>query len=728
MKIKKENATLDEMPMFNALPGAAAVVNQDGEIIATNSKWSADGDAFYWYGEKLNGSSYFSHCEKVVKEGNDYALKIIFGLRSVLDREKPNFEITMPVRDESGRLWLKVSITPYDDKIKGALMLFENVSKNMTAFQALRESEEIYGQHFKHSLAGIILAAPNGRIIDVNPAACNILGYTRKELLEGGRSLIADENSDQNREIYRTREEKSIYEGDKEYIHKNRSKVSVEISSVLYRNENGDLRIINTFRDKTNEKQTLQNLEEERRFTKTAINSIPGIFFVLNEKLKLIRWNSTFAETLGSENVDLNGKSVLHYFPEKDQARLTDAVKDAFENGTAHIITELITKNNSARHYHLIANSFTSNGTDFLVGTGTDITDLIESEKEKDKNYELISQLFESSPLGMVMLNRENKVMKVNDSFTDLFGYSKLETIGENVSELITPEGDSAEYDQICERVLSGESIKEEAIKCSKDGNPLNIILNTVPIWQDNEVVGAYVIYIDLTEQKQLESRIQQSLNEKEVLLQEVHHRVKNNLAVIAGLLDLQIMEEDDAVIEGKLNEVRSRIFAIAKIHETLYEKEDVVKIRLDHYLHTVMDALPQKGVSQLENVEINLDTSPVTLNLNQAVPCGLAINELMNIIFSGDHSNARLKVGLRELDDEVEFSIESDLLNLDKLDLEKNSKSFHIMLIEIFLSQIHGTLEVKNGISKRVFMRFKKLNIRGSSSSILNEKELIGN
>jgi PAS domain S-box-containing protein len=728
MKVKKESSTLKELPIFNALPGAAAVINQAGEIISTNSKWSVEGEKFYWFGEKLNGSNYYSHCEKVVKDGNDYALKIIFGLRSVLDREMPNFEITIPAGDESERLWLKISITPCDDKIKGALLLFENVSKNMIAFQALRESEEIYGQHFKHSLAGIILATPKGKIIDVNPAACSILGYTRQELLEGGRSLISDEKSEHNKEIYRIREEKSIYEGEKEYIHKNRSNVSVEISSVLYRNENGELRIINTFRDKTNEKQILQNLKEERRFTRTAINSIPGIFFVLNKEMKLVWWNSSFAETLDIEHSEVNGSNVLQYFPKKDQSRLTDAVIDAFKNGTAHVITELITKNNAARHYHLIANSFTSNGTNFLVGTGTDINELIESEKEKDKNYELISQLFESSHLGMVMLNRENRVMKVNDSFTDLFGFSKLETIGENISELITPQGESVEYNQICERVFSGESIKEEVLRGSKDGTSLNIIINTVPIWQDNEVVGAYVIYIDLTEQKQLESRIQQSLNEKEVLLQEVHHRVKNNLAIIAGLLDLQIMEEDDLIIEGKLNEVRSRIFAIAKIHETLYEKEDVVKIRFDHYIHTVMDALPQKGVSQLEDVEINLNTSPVTLNLNQAVPCGLAINELMNIIFSGDHSNARLKVGLRELDDEVEFSIESDLLNLEKLDLGKNSKSFHIMLIEIFLSQIHGTLEVKNGNSKRVFMRFKKLDIRGSSSFILNEKELISN
>jgi PAS domain S-box-containing protein len=728
MKGYNENTTLNEQSIFNALPGAAAVVDSDGEIIASNERWDNREEKFHWFGNNLKTGNYFSYCEKAVGEGNDYALKIIFGLRDVLDGEKQHFELTVPEQHGSERIWFKISITPYEMKGGGALLFFEDVSKNMNSFQSLRESEEIYGQHFEHSLAGIILATPAGRIIDVNPAACNILGYKREELIEGGRRLIVDENSELNRKIYKIREEKSIYEGEKEYIHKNRDRLSVEISSVLYRNENGELRILNTFRDKTGEKETLQSLKEERRFTETAINSTPGIFFVLDEQMKLVRWNKSFAGTLGYDSMDLEGSSVLRFFKEEEKEIITDVIHDAFENGTSHVITELLTKNNSTRHFHILGNSFRSNGTSFLVGTGTDITDLIESEREKSKNYELLSQLFESSPLGMVMISKENKVLKVNESFTDLFGYSKIETIGEKINQLIGRKGTEGEEEQICKMVLSGKSVKDEGIRTRKDGRELNVIVNTVPIWENEEVVAAYAIYVDLTEQKQLESRIQQSLNEKEVLLQEVHHRVKNNLAVIAGLLDLQIMEEDDISVENKLNEVRSRIFTIAKIHETLYEKEDVVKIRFDQYLEAVMDALPQKGVTHLENVEIDLKTDPVTLNLNQAVPCGLAVNELMNIILSEDDSNVQLKVQLTENGDEIEFSIQSDLLKLDELDLEKNKGSFHIMLVEIFLAQIHGTLHVKNGDSKRVMMRFKKMDIRGSSSSIMNNKELTGN
>jgi PAS domain S-box-containing protein len=719
---------LSESLIFNALPGPAAILDNEGAIRHANTKWYSSSKDCKWLGRGNSEINYFTQCEDEIKAGNDYALKIVFGLRSVLDGEKNVFQITVPSDNGREICWYKLTITPVGDDGEHALLLFEDATKNMLSVQALRESEEIYSQHFRNSLAGIILGTPDGNIIDANPAACKILGYKREELINGNRALIVDASNPVNKKSYEVRESKSIYEGEKEYIHRDGTRLTVEVSSLLYRNKAGELRTINTFRDKSREKATLQDLQNERRFTKAAINGIPNAFFVLDEKLRLINWNDSFLEEMGYDESSISKGSVLEIISKNDRERVMRAIKDVFENGTGHTLAEVETLNRGRRHYHFYANRFISNGNKFIVGTGTDITDIIATEKEKDRNYELLSQLFESSPLAKVMISRENRVMKVNDSFSRLFGYEKIEIIGENVDELIVRDEDREENDAFTEEVFEGQILKKEVIRRTKDGRELNIIINTVPILENGKVIAAYGIYVDLTEQKQMESRIQKSLNEKEVLLQEVHHRVKNNLAIIAGLLDLQILEEEDTQIESKLNEVRSRIFSIAKIHEGLYDKEDVVQIGFDDYLHNIIEALPQSNFSEQKDVDIELDAQPVKLNLNQAVPCGLAVNELMNIIFSGEAVTGKLKITLKENNDMVSIGISGKDVTVGRIDKEIKEETFHSKLVEIFLSQIHGEMiKEENGVYKLGFT-FRKMNVRGSSSSILNKRELVNN
>lgn len=707
--------------LFNALPTAAAIIAEGGDIIATNSKWDSESKGIQWFGIEKTGDNYFDHCEKAVKNGDDHALKLIFGLRDVIDRAKNQFELTAPYNKKSNELnWFKVLITPYDQDC--VLVQFEDITKSMKSMQSLRESTEIYSQHFKNSLAGIILGTPEGDIIDINPAACNILGYDKEELMKGGRTLITDDNSPINKKANTIREKKSIYEGEKEYTHKSGEIIIVEVSSVLYKNEHNQLRIINTFRDKSKEKATLRELQIERRFTESVINSIPNVFFVIDKDLELVRWNNTFEEMFNPEDL-ISGKQVLEYIVEGDRARLNSIVSDVFTSGTGHAVVEVMTKKGN-RHFHVLLSKFANTGDDFLVGTATDITDIIEIEKERDKNYELISQLFESSPLGMIMMNKDHKITKVNDSFTTLFGYNKLELIGENLINMVVPEEEMECFNSFCKEVFEGRGGNREVVRETKSGEKRNIIINAIPIWQDDEVVAAYSIYVDLTEQKRLEARLQDSLDEKEVLLQEVHHRVKNNLAVIAGLLDLQIMEEDTPLIEGKLNEVRSRIFTIAKIHETIYQKEEVVHLRFDDYLNSVMIALPQVQGGDAD-ISVKTDFDEVTLNLNQAVPCGLAINEIMNIIFTDNDNLMDLAVSLKYESDLVQLVFESENFDLDSIDPVDSELGFRNKLIEIFLSQINGSLSTsKEGINK-VILTFKKADTRGSSSSVLNTKEL---
>lgn len=716
--------TFNEELILNALQGAAAIVNEEGILVIKNNKWCSSTGGSQWLTVDLEYNNYFEHCEKMVEEGNDYALKIIIGLRKVLEGERESFEISIPFKCDTENNWYRVTISSYGKSEGLALLIFEDITKSMVAARALRDSEERYSQQFKYSLFGIILASPDGTIFDVNPAACRILGYDRDELIDGGRSLIMDEQNPINVEAQRIRAETSVFEGEKEYIRKDGSKIVAEVSSVLYRNSGSELRSINTFRDKTEEKETVMNLKEEKRFNKTAINSVPGIFFLLDSDKKLIRHNDAFLKDLGFSEDEINNRHALDFIADADTERVDHAINDIFESGTGHIIASILTKTNSPRVYHLYANRFESNGETYLVGTGIDITDLVRSEQQRENNYEMMSQLFNNSPLAMVKVNLKGEAVKINEGFTTLFGFNGREILGENVNKLICSGEEFKEAEQYTALSFQGELSQTETIRQTKNGENRSVLVNTVPVTSNGNVIAVYGIYVDLTDQKLLEKKIQKSLKEKEILLQEVHHRVKNNLAVIAGLLDLQIMEETEPQIERKLNEVRSRIFSIAKIHETLYKEENVINIRFDKYLKTITESNPQAGIDGNFVTQLELRSSPVSLNLNQAVPFGLIINEIMNLLLLNDHTAEKIQLNLSASGDNVTFSIEGDDLDISRLEISENSESFQEKLVEILLNQINGTLELKSGNSRRAIIQFQKADTRGSSSSVINESE----
>ncbi|MDZ7758560.1 PAS domain S-box protein [Rhodohalobacter sp.] len=720
-----------ENAVFNALPGAAAIVAEDGTIISTNSNWANGKESFHKLGMAQPGSNYFDHCQKAVKEGDDYALKIVFGMREVFDGVKSTFELTMPCPDDKQfpkKSWCKLTVSLLDSEENCVLVFFEDVSKNMRVVRALRETQERYTQQFKNSLAGIIISSPEGDIYDANPAACKILGYSKRELIEGGREIVMDWNHPVNQKAHKVREKKSFYEGEKIYKHKDGRELVVESSSVLYKNEDGELRSLNTFRDISKQKETLINLKHEKIFTEAIINSIPGTFYVLNKEMDIVRYNDAFFDDLGYSPEEIESNNALLYFPEDEHEKIINSIEDAFEDGSTHIVSKVISKNDGIRVYHLLANRFTTDKGEFIVGTGTDVTDLVDIEKEKDKNYDMLSQLFESSPLPMAMFSPDNKIVKINNSFTELYGYNKLEAVGKDVHRLLIEGDELGDAQKISEQVFSGQSYTDEVERFTETGEKLTVLMSAIPIIHEKEVVAAYVIYVDLTEQKKMEIDLQKSLGEKEILLQEVHHRVKNNLAVMAGLIDLQIMEEGDAKVQNKLNDIRSRIFSIAKIHENLYSNESMVSIKFDDYLRTIMEALPQKGLTESDELDITVDATPIILNLNQAVPLGLAVNELMNIVFSQHPNGRNLKVLLEKDQNNLVLVFEGDAISTELFERNGEVESFPSLLISIFLSQIHGKMNVSNNGVSRLAIEFEQMDVKGSSSSLTEEQSSIFN
>lgn len=732
-----------ESVILDALQAMICILDRDGNIVYTNRSWNEyPHKSKGLIGANESAGNYFDMCRSAVDNGDDYALKIILGIRKVLDENESRVYLTYLKKQEQKKKWFSVIITPYDAEGNGVILTFEDITASLRKSEALREAEQLHRQQFDQSLAGIIIGTPKGEIIDVNPSACSILGYSRDELISGGRKMIMDINHPKNSLAYHVRSEESRFEGDKVYIHKTGREIPVEMSSVLYRDQNGKVISINNFKDLSDRKKAEVDSIKEREFREAAVSSIPGTFFILNNKGAMLEWNDAFRDELGYDLNEIPGMNAIDFIADHDKEKVMETIREIFESGEGEVIAEVKTKNDGLRYQRLRGKKFSASEGEFLVGTGLDVTELINAEAKRNEALGMLNQLFKNSPIGIVMVNHGDRIIKANSSFKKMFDYADDQVDGLKLDEMITPANKREESILNSDKSFQGLSLQMESVRMKKDGTEIQVMISSVPIISDEDVIAIYGMYVDLTEQKELETQIknllesekiarkkvERALLEKNVLLQEIHHRVKNNMAVVTGLLELQIMDDDDPKVIKKLREVQGRVYAIAKIHETLYSDEEVVDIRFDKYLESLLVSIP--SFEYLDDVSdaVKLTSDEFTLNLNQAVPAGLIINEILSSSINEEkaENHSMIEVIAKVENDEVEITLKGIALNTEYIKNRFDSDKFQYKLIEILSSQLEASLNIHENSTNQIKITFKKAAIKGSSSSILKSEELV--
>lgn len=712
-----------ESTILNALQGAAIILDDSGNIVFNNRIWDENKNLLRLHNKDCSGKNYFEYCSRAAEEGNDYALQLLLGIGDIIRSDREHFRITVQINTDNKDRWFKVEASPMQyQSEKNVLVVFTDISEVLKNSQAIRESEALHRQSFQYSGSGIIFGKENGEILDVNPAACSILGYSKSELIEGGRKMIVDEEDPAHHEVIRIRNEKTVFQGEKEYKHKNGHFIPVELTSVKYSSRNSGQHIINTFRPIQDEKDRKHTLEIERRFTKTALNSIPGIFFVVNSDRKFVRWNNSMLNDLGYSDEDMFKMRVFDIFDPSERENITCFIREAFKNGKSDFLGKVTSKHSGVRHYHLQFNTFQDKDKTFLVVTGVDRTDFVESEKLRDQNYKLMTELFDNSSIATVMIDPCNKAKKVNRAFINLFGYNEEELLGKNITALLTTEELQKEAEHISQRAFEGNSDQRITTRMQKDGSEVPVLLSTVPVHIEGNVIAVYGMYVDLTEQVNLKNHLQKSLSEKDVLLQEVHHRVKNNLAIIASLLQLQILNDCNESAKPKLQEAYSRIFSIAKVHEALYNKNDVAEISFTEYLASIVETMPNVANTQNAHICVDDNENPLILNVNQAIPLGLLINEILNLSPNDLNENHTTKLSHQCQGDHVTILMSGLERQIEKYNTISESSHFHQMLIDTFLKQIDATIEVDKSESMFRIAFKKSEKIKGSGNSLITQ------
>ncbi|RJR19241.1 MAG: HAMP domain-containing protein [Nitrospiraceae bacterium] len=251
------------------------------------------------------------------------------------------------------------------------------------------------------------------------------------------------------------------------------------------------------------------------------------------------------------------------------------------------------------------------------------------AEKKIRLAYEEWQRTFDSISQPVSIHDREYRIIRANRAFADFFKLSYRELLGKKCFELFHCSNGPIAGCPHRKTLDTGLNSSEELFEPTLDKHLRH---TTSPILDDNgDITGSVHIAEDITERKHTEEKIIASLKEKEVLLKEVHHRVKNNMQVISSLLNLQARQISDKQYADLFNESRNRIASMSLVHEKLYNSRDLAHVDFKDYVHTLVNGLSASYGAASSRVFLTMLIENITLSIDTAIPCGLIINELVS-------------------------------------------------------------------------------------------------
>ncbi len=334
---------------------------------------------------------------------------------------------------------------------------------------------------------------------------------------------------------------------------------------------------------------------------------------------------------------------------------------------------------------------------------------LVEKEALRESE-EKLRTFFDSASDGIFMLDLEGNFIDINRAAYTRLGYSREEMLSMNLARLDPPEFAVIVPERIRKVVMQEQAVFETAHR-RKDGSIMPVEVNARTI----ELRGKTVIFSivrDITERKAAEERIRMALAEKEILLKEVHHRVKNNLQLVSSMLYLQSGYVRDYEAKALFEDSQKRVDAMSLIHEKLYGSKDLAKVDLREYVDGLVCNLSALSAGAYEDVKIRSEVEDVWLDVNSAIPCGLVINELVtNAIRHAfpDGRKGKIVIGMHvDGDGLVVLSVSDDGRGFPA-DIDfRDTQSLGLRLVTSLVGQLGGMIELDRslGASFRVMFR----------------------
>lgn len=588
--------------------------------------------------------------------------------------------------------------------------------------EALSESNQRFRSIFNQAAIGIAQVSLNGEYLQVNQKLCEILGYAERELL-GKNFLDFVYNEDVETAVKQIKAmrtgEVSTYSFEQRYLNQSRQVVWTNLTVSVVRDVTGKpkyfIQVVQDISDRRKAELALKYSERRYRAIVEDQTELVCRFFPDGT---LIFVNHAYANYFNQSYSKLIGTS---YF-----AFLSDAERELHQQALGEITPQnpIKTVEYSLNHpsgkicwqQWNIRGFFSPEGELLeFQGVGRDISDRVQAEAERDRFFSLSLDL-------LCIAGFDGYFKRLNPAWTTTLGYSIKELLAKPFIEFSHPDDREAKLAEFAKLKQGINSTYFENRYLCKDGSCKWIAWSTVPFPEEGLV---YAVGRDITEQKKVAAQIKASLEEKEVLLKEIHHRVKNNLQIVCSLLELQSQCSRDAQIIAMFKESQARIRSMSLVHEIIYQSNDLGNLNLSEYIRAISVNLCNSYGYRSKNLQIQSHPEAIFVNLDTAIQCGLIINELLTNAFKyafndkqSKKQSAKIKIDLYQLDSgKMLLVVEDNGSGLPGNFNFENTQTLGWQIIRALARKLKGHLRIVSEKGTKVYLEFSQIQQRSATN-----------
>ncbi|MCX9083140.1 MAG: PAS domain-containing protein [Candidatus Methanoperedens sp.] len=461
--------------------------------------------------------------------------------------------------------------------------------------------------------------------------------------------------------------------------------------------------------------------KSQEKVSKSEANN-RAILEAMPDSILQIKKNGTISKYNGAKD-----KNQMALFQGCIGRNIRDVMpQNVAEQIMGHVEQTLLTKEKQIFQYQLIKESNICYyeartvvfGEEEVLAIITDITQRRRAEELLNKSKEFAETVLSSMKDAICIINVNNfKIIDVNSVFLKNYGMKKEEVIGKSCYEITHKRSEPCipPYD-ICplrETLKSGEHSAAEHVHYKKDGEKQYVEVSTSPILDEHGRITK-VIHVshDITERKVAEVKIKASLEEKEVLLREIHHRVKNNMQIVSSLLGIQSQNIEDKKYKDIFIQSQTRIDSMSLIHQKLYQSESLAQINFKDYIDSIVSNIFESYCTK-SNITFDLDVEDIPLKIDYAVPCGLIINELVTNCLKyafPDERQGKIRILVKSKENNmIQLSISDDGIGIPKdLDI-RNTESLGLRLVtSLAENQLNGEIILKRDSGTEFQVNFR--------------------
>lgn len=615
------------------------------------------------------------------------------------------------------------STDPRITEIEAVRSLLEQAAVAREAAEVIRmESESNYRLLAEYASDVIwILDIDTTRFRYVSPSVERLRGYTVEEVME--QDMLSTLTPDSSRYLQTVLPQRiakfrsgiiEYYKDDIDQPHKEGHIVQTEVTSRYLMNQTtGHLEVIGVTRDISDRKQAEQSLRRSEERLHFALKAA---------KAGTWEWDLRTNENFWSEQLwTLYGLTPHCCIPSYDAWKQTvhpgdidkteATVQESVQN-ESELNTEWRVNSADGSERWLMSRGqpadYEAGRATRYIGIVMDITERKRSEESLRESQGKLKSALENMADAVFISDVHGRFVDFNEAFARFHRFDSKEacfkTLAEypDILDVFMADGKLAPLNMwAVPRALRGETVMnaEYTLRRKDTGETWVGNYNFAPIRdQDGEIVGSVVVGRDVTEQKEAVRALRKSLEEKESLLKEVHHRVKNNLQIVASLLSLQARRSPNLEVQEILEDTRSRVKSMALLHEALYRSENLAHINFSIYVKDLCGQLFQAYTSKAGNIRLDNRISPIGLSLEHAVPCGLIVSELVSNALKHafpDGRSGRISVELGLMAKHTLTLVVSD----DGIGLRENqsahrSDSLGLQLVARLVNQLGGQME----------------------------------